>query len=188
VTTPKTDRRVQRTHRALREALIELILERGWDGASVQDVCERADVGRSTFYTHFADKEELLLGGFDSLREFLRSRAPAPPHAPPLGFVLGMAEHVHEQRRLFRAVVGQRGGQAVQRRFHQFLLDLIKEDLTSLAPAGAQREAASHYLSGAFSELLIWWLDSKSTLEPKDVAELFHRMTAPVLDVLRKAR
>lgn len=61
------DRRVQRTRRQLREALITLILERGWDAVSVRDVCEKADVGRSTFYVHFADKENLLLSGFDDL-------------------------------------------------------------------------------------------------------------------------
>ena len=68
-----TDRRVRRTRRALRDALLELTLERGWDEVNVLDVCERADVARSTFYTHFADKEELLLSGFDDLRAALRA-------------------------------------------------------------------------------------------------------------------
>ena len=68
------DRRVLRTRRTLREALVQLILQRGWEKVSVLEVCERADVGRSTFYTHFADKEELLLSGFDDLRQALRTR------------------------------------------------------------------------------------------------------------------
>src|SRR6185437_2006254 len=67
------DRRVERTQRALREALIRLVLERGWDDVSVQDVCARANVGRSTFYLHFADKEELLVSGFGGLQEALRA-------------------------------------------------------------------------------------------------------------------
>src|SRR5262249_477652 len=52
-----TDRRVVRTRQTLRAALIALLYERGWDAISVQDICGRAGVGRSTFYTHFADKE-----------------------------------------------------------------------------------------------------------------------------------
>jgi AcrR family transcriptional regulator len=81
--TDKRDRRIERTRRTLREALIALILERGWDDISVQDVCNRADVGRSTFYTHFADKEELLVGGFDDLRKVLRgSLATMAAHSP----------------------------------------------------------------------------------------------------------
>src|SRR5690242_18297174 len=74
-TVPKTrapDRRIQRTRRLLHEAILELIHERGWDAITVQDVCERADVGRSTFYVHFADKEELLVSGFGQLRDHLR--------------------------------------------------------------------------------------------------------------------
>src|SRR5262245_12636405 len=67
------DRRVQRTRRLLHEALISLILERGYDAVSVRDVVQRAGVGRSTFYTHFSDLEEVLVGwpaGHRWLREF----------------------------------------------------------------------------------------------------------------------
>src|SRR5512138_2230623 len=77
----RDDRRVRRTHAALRGALVDLIVERGWDGFSVQDLCDRADVGRSTFYLHFADKEEVLAGAFADLGKELRaelSRAATP--------------------------------------------------------------------------------------------------------------
>jgi len=75
-----TDPRVVRTRAALRQALISLILERGWDAVGIHDICQRAQIGRSTFYTHFADKEELLLVGFDELRRWLRgSRAAGSP-------------------------------------------------------------------------------------------------------------
>ena len=60
----KTDRRIARTRRALRESLSSLVMERGWSAVSVQEICERADIGRSTFYLHYADKDELLLSGF----------------------------------------------------------------------------------------------------------------------------
>src|SRR5688572_21269164 len=114
-----TDRRVLRTRRTLRNALVELILERGWDEVSVQDVCERADVGRSTFYMHFADKEELLFSGFDDLRKEVRAQLAAQGDAGPrvLGFARGLLEHAHENQRLGRAMFGKRSGQAVQKRF-----------------------------------------------------------------------
>src|SRR5687768_13088670 len=70
MTTP-VDPRVVRTRRQLRDALVASILERGWEAVSVTDVCERAEIGRSTFYVHFADKEELLLSGFDELHAAL---------------------------------------------------------------------------------------------------------------------
>jgi transposase-like protein len=58
----KSDRRVQRSKRALREALVQLMIEKGYEETTVADIAERADVGRSTFYTHYADKEDLLQG------------------------------------------------------------------------------------------------------------------------------
>ena len=95
------DRRVQRTRRTLRAALISLLYEQGWDQIAVQDICNRADVGRSTFYTHFADKEELLIGGFEDLRAMIRAGlAQSPASQVPLGFVTDVINHAHANRRL----------------------------------------------------------------------------------------
>ena len=65
---PSLDRRAQRTRAALRDALISLIGERGWEDLAVQDICERANVGRSTFYLHYAGKEALLESNRKALR------------------------------------------------------------------------------------------------------------------------
>ena len=57
---PCEDRRISKSKRALREALIALLEERGFDAITVNDLCERADLTRGTFYNHFSDKENLL--------------------------------------------------------------------------------------------------------------------------------
>lgn len=180
------DRRIQRTRRALSEALVELILERGWDEVSVQQVCDRANIGRSTFYTHFADKEELLIGGLDDLRRGLRHIASLESANRPLGFVRGIIEHAEEQRRLFRAVIGKRSGHVVQQRFRQMLLDLVHEDLAEVVSAGPQLDATARYIAGALMETLIWWLDTRNAFQAADVEKLFMQLTTPVLATLRK--
>jgi AcrR family transcriptional regulator len=179
----KDDRRVQRTRRALREALIALIVERGWEGFSVQDVCDRADVGRSTFYTHFADKEDLVAGGLEDLRTTLRAQvvAPAGDDGRPLGFSRGLVEHAHEQQRLFRALIGKRSGQLVQKMFRQMVLELVREDLGGRLPAGPRRDGAAAFLAGAFFELLTWSLEARSGLGPEEVDALFQELAGPVL-------
>jgi AcrR family transcriptional regulator len=185
--TPRTsDRRIQRTRRTLREALISLLLERGWDAVSVQDVCDHADVGRSTFYTHFADKEDLLVGGFDDLRKALRRQlAPADPEHP-LPFAHGMIEHAHEHQRLFRALVGKHSGQLVLRRFRELVIDLTREDLTVLPLAGPTLQPAAHFIAGALIELLTWWLETRNPMAPQEVEKLFMRLVTPTLQSLRK--
>lgn len=167
----------------LREALVALLMERGWDGVSVQDVCARADVGRSTFYMHFADKEDLLVGGFADLRKALRGQlAKAPTAARPLGFARGLIEHAHENQRLFRALVGKRSGQVVLAQFRELVLDLVREDLGAL-PA---RETTVHFVAGAFLELLTWWLDARTSLTPEDVEHSFMKMAGAALQAARR--
>lgn len=180
------DRRVQRTRQALREALVALILERGWDEVSVQHVCDRANIGRSTFYTHFADKEELLIGTLDDLRKGLRELSPIQPGARPLGFVRGVVAHADEQRRLFRAVIGKRSGHVIQQRFRQVLIALVHEDLSTIAPSGPHLDAATRYVAGALMETLTWWVDTRNNFQPEDVEKFFMELTAPVLAVVRK--
>lgn len=180
------DRRVKRTRAALQEALVGLILERGWEAISVQDICDRADVGRSTFYVHFSGKHELLAGGLDDLRKRLRRQRPVEKRAAPFAFVRGLIEHAHERRRLFRAVIGRRSGYVIQQRFRRLVIELVREDLAFVAPAGPRLDATVHYVAGALFELLIWWVDTRNQFRPADVENLFHRLTAPVLELLRR--
>ncbi|HKQ68521.1 MAG TPA: TetR/AcrR family transcriptional regulator [Polyangiaceae bacterium] len=176
------DRRVQRTSQTLQIALVELIIRHGWDKISVQALCEQANVGRSTFYTHFADKDELLMRGFEDLRAGTRALYPPPSPENPkrLAFTRGLIDHANDQVRLFRALIGKRSGQIVQKRFLSLVIDLVGEDLAGLAPAGPALEATVRYVAGAFVEVLAWWVDSRG-VSPVEADELFHRLTTPVL-------
>jgi AcrR family transcriptional regulator len=187
--TPKTsDRRVEKTHRALREALIALIAERGWDAFGVQELCERANVGRSTFYLHFADKEDLLDGGIEQLRAGLRSQVPRGAPARPLAFALPMIEHAWENRRAFRALLGKGSGQAILRRFRELVVELVRDDLADLSAPEPRRAASTHFLAGGFLELLTWGLESGATAGPDELERLFQSLASPVLDALKRPR
>jgi AcrR family transcriptional regulator len=120
---PNQDRRIARTHARLTAALIELLLERGWEGIGVAELCERADVARSTFYLHYANKEELLERGFAELRSTIRTVAPATSlkTSGHLGFVDAVAAHIFENRRVFMALIGSSGSGLVRERFRGLL-------------------------------------------------------------------
>lgn len=177
------DRRVARTRQLLHDAFLALILEKGWDDVSVQDLCARANVGRSTFYLHFVDKEELLVEQLGHLRGWLRAQHKANAPGEALGFSRGLFEHAAEQRRMFAAVVGRKSGAAIQRKFMQLVLELIREDLSQVA--GKSRaglvEPVSRYVMGAFMELLAWWIESRNTLSVDEIDTLFRRMTRPAM-------
>ncbi|TAJ78851.1 MAG: TetR/AcrR family transcriptional regulator [Gallionellaceae bacterium] len=181
-----SDRRVQRTRRALRDALISLLVERGWDDINIQNLCERADVGRSTFYIHFQNKEELLVSGFDDLRAALRAQAAEMNGAADsMRFVRGLIEHAYEQRTLFRAIIGRRSGHVVQKRFREMVSRLVEEEISQPA-TGWQRDAGIRYVAGALVELLAWWVDTGNSRSADDIEHLFHQFSLPVIKQLRE--
>ena len=179
-----TDRRVVRTRTLLRDALVSLMSEKGWDAVNVQSVCERANVGRSTFYSHFADKEELLVSGFDDLRKMMTGLRDA--RGGPIGFARALIEHAYENRRLFRALIGRRSGQVVQQRFRALVLELMRQELAAAGVAEDSLDAVARYIGGAFTELLIWSLDRAKPVSPDELERLFQELTRPVLERARR--
>lgn len=180
-TTPSTDRRLLRTRQSLRNALLALLPEKTWDELTVQDICDRANVGRSTFYMHFQNKEELLSAGLNDLREGLQQWA-ARKQNDTVGafhFLDGLIEHMLEQRRVFCAVIGRRSGYIVQARFRELVLQLVSEDLERIAPAGWKRDATVHYFAGAIFELLSWAVD-ENTCTAKEIEQSFQRLSRDV--------
>lgn len=183
----RIDRRVRRTREALRQALLALLVERGWDAIDVQSLCERADIGRSTFYQHHGGKEDLLRGSLTDLRDRLWSQAP-PGSAGPEGmaFVAGLVAHAHEQQAVFRALLGRRSGWFVHERFQALLVEMVREELvarSACAGAGSvvdwEAEAMAHSLGGALFRLLVWWLGEPRTPmpAPQEIEALFQSIS-----------
>lgn len=181
--TAPVDRRVRRTRDALRTALMTLMVERGWDAVDVQALCDRANIGRSTFYQHYANKEELLKQNFAGLREALLAQGSRSTDPSPLGFVPPLLEHVHEFQAVFRALIGRRSGHYVQDRFRELLVELVQVGQRSVAKRHGdwQAEARAHYLAGALFEMLVWWLGSNRPYRPEDIQGLFERWSGAVL-------
>jgi AcrR family transcriptional regulator len=179
------DRRVQRTRKLLHDALIALILEKGYEAVTVQDIIDRADVGRSTFYAHFLDKQQLLLSGFEQVRVFLAQQhaALAASGEHRLGFSLGMFEHVLSYRRVYRALVGKQSGAVVLQHMQQMLTDLVGDELAALAPRDAAvpipLEIVVHYTVSAFMGLLIWWSDHEPPYTAAQMDAIFQQLTMP---------
>ena len=177
----RDDRRVRRTHAAVRGALVDLIIERGWDGFSVQDLCERADIGRSTFYLHFADKEEVVAGAFADLGKALRAQLARSGASRPLDFSRGLLDHAQEHLRVYRALVGRRAAQVIQGKMRALVFDLVREDVDARLPPGARRDAVAAFLAGALFEVRFWSLEARPPTTAEAADALFHELAAPAL-------
>src|SRR4026207_1793601 len=102
--TDKTDRRSQRTRHLLGAAPVELIREKDYSTITVSDIIERANVGRSTFYAHYRDKDTLFVGELDRVIEVLSQRIPGQDEMPYFPS-LGLFRHVGEEYQLYKALV-----------------------------------------------------------------------------------
>ena len=173
------DRRVLRTRESLRLALMQLMVDVGWDGIEVQTLCELANVGRSTFYQHFLNKEELLLSSLTDLQGVLEQQAKVMPSAHAgLRFVPGLFDHVFESQELFRSVIGRRSAQYVQDRFRDMVVQLVMRERLTEGSQPWHAKAQAHCIAGALMELMVWWLGVKRVHKPSDMVTLFAHWSA----------
>lgn len=189
------DRRQERTQRTLRAALITLILRKGYDAITIQDIIDEANVGRSTFYAHFTGKDDLFRRSFVQLRELLegqRAEAVASGQVSSgeaLGFSLPMLRHVKDHREIYLALVGERGGTIAIHEVRALLAEMAEGDLIDLfkkrALARSERDLVLQFIVGAFMSVLIWWLDRNSRLTPEQVDATFQSLALNGMGALR---
>ena len=184
----KLDRRVHRSQQLIRNALFSLIQEKGFEAISVQDIIDRADVGRATFYAHFDSKEDLLVSGFEHLRERLKgrqqqARSALLPQDRVFAFSYELFAHADEFRQLFRAMVGKHSGAIVQRTMQKLLLDLIRDEVTQPASRGVEMsipsQALAQFIAGGLFGLLVWWLNDRSPISVEEVNAMFRKLAIP---------
>ena len=186
----KLDRRIERTRQRLRESLLSLIVERGYEKVTVQHILDRAEAGRATFYEHFRSKEDLLGSGIEQLRVHLidewKSEIRAGGNtAEPLGFTLPLFKHVDSHRQLYKAIVGRESGVIVERKMRRMLADLVRDDLKARKSSGQTTDAlnlAVQYVVGALWSVLTWWMDYRVPLSPGEMNTIFRQLTSPGLD------
>lgn len=196
MTTSTMDRRVRRTRNLLRDAFVDLILEQGYDATTISDIVERADVGRSTFYSHFPTKEALLESGLSDLRSSLlqyieATSASSANQAFP--FLEALFDHVGQHIQVYQVLTSSRGGRVVDQYFRNMLAELVAADLDNAlkdqAALGPARRIANAYISGALMSLIIWWIDQKAgTMSVGEVCNLFREMTIAAISAISPDR
>ena len=177
----KPDKRARRTHDRLGMALLELMVEKPMDEVTVQEVLDRASVGRSTFYLHFRDKNDLLLSQLEvflaTMSNWLSLRNEKSHRVVP---VEEMFAHIGGQNKIWRALVDcgrlQDFLDLAQGYFARGIEQRLREsNRLSKLP---QPELAAHAvaLAGSLLSLLRWWIDRGAKESPRDLDKLFHRM------------
>jgi AcrR family transcriptional regulator len=181
----KADQRTHRTRRSLSEALVGLIKEKRFDDITVQNVIERADVGRSTFYSHFRDKEDLFQRDWERfLDDFANAidwKKAGSGSFVPVAYLFG---HLQEYQQFYRGLVRSRKAEAVFKTGATYLAQLIENSLTELVadhPAVLPIPIVANYLATELFALLKWWLDQGMPYAPQEMDHIFHELVTPVV-------
>ena len=197
----KTDRRIQRTRQALRNALLELIQEKGYDSISVEEITQQANLGRATFYLHYKDKEDLLV---DEFNEIVNERArkiseipfsawlpglenPDPISesnpAPPL---LMAFQHVANHADLYRILLKNEKADRIFERIRK----IITQSITGFMQTKIETDPIpilyevpidllAAYFSGALLSCVDWWLEKELSYTPEEMTRMFQRLFFP---------
>ncbi len=178
MTQPVSNLRVRRTQKLLREALIELIEERGFEALTIGELTERAMVSRAAFYRNYQDKYDLVEQIFEEAMSALLNAVGDLGREHPPEIWVTFFEHISEYERLYRALLGRKGSPWFVRKMRAALSGLIKErGRLPHGPNSADRpvhtfsdEFVPDLVSTMFVEAITWWLEQGRPYTPKEIA------------------
>jgi len=176
--------RKERTRNALKQAAIDLILEKGYDEVTVEDITERADLGRGTFYIHFKDKEDIvwriIREGIETLDREANQQLgnQTLPQIEYYGYLMTF-NHVDKNRALFKLMLGSRGSAALTEQVQQYVAGHIESEIKSgisLNDFNLPSEFVANSLTGALVRVILWWLEVPNNYTFTEVAGMFYQM------------
>ena len=166
------DRRIQKTRKLLVDALMHLILAKGYEAVTVQDIIDQANVGRSTFYAHFENKDQLLYGSHQALNHLLFSVGESTTEE--IDF-LALYTHAQEHSHVAKAMLGKKGGELVIVYFRDAMAFKILNEMRAKTEKGEGQQKmlafTAEAAAAALVRLLTCWLDQDMPFTAQEMAE-----------------
>ena len=182
------DRRIQRTLPLLQEALFHLIVERGYERITIADITESANLGRTTFYLHYRDKEDLLQESIKALLHDLHLDVEPETEASCTCPVVGtrIFQHVAQRRQLYQAMLKDAGPtrmlEDVMKTYFTELCQrfLLNGSLSRGSLSSVSSEILAAHASGSLMSLLSWWLNQEGSPSAEDMGMIYGHLMANI--------
>ena len=173
----RQDRRSQRTRHLLSAAFVALLREKGYNAITVSDIIERANVGRSTFYSHYRDKEDLFVHELDRVIELLNELTPNQEDLPFFPS-LGLFKHVGHEYELYKALLWTPGIDLLIKHLQTSLSHRIEQNLQKKRrDFSVPPPILANFIAGSFLTLLKWWLENKMIYSAEEMDVIFKTLT-----------
>lgn len=177
----KIDRRVIRTRQLLRDALMALILEKGYEAVTVLDITERANLGRATFYLHYKDKEELLIKSLEQLfDELVATLEPKTEQSIMDGAPIRLVfEHAAANRELYLVLLGAEGSGKIYRQIQAYMVKDVTARFLPILPEKRpfSNNLLANHLAGSLLNLVLWWLENEMPHPPTEMVQIYRTLT-----------
>ena len=167
----KLDRRIQRTHKLLADALIALAQQRGYDSVTIRDITEYADISYSTFFRHYSDKDALLLDMIQNTVSELRNVIGEDQLANLSGSVL--FKHIADNQALYQTLLGGLNSSAIVLRIQEIIVGEIQRNVGINENAVVPAEIMANHIAASVLALVKWWLDHNMPYSAERMGEIY---------------
>lgn len=178
----KLDRRVLRSRRQFRAALLSLLEEKDYHQITVQEIAERADLNRVTFYFHYKDKDALLVQTIQALYDDLDAAQERPINilAWNKQDALLTFQHIAQYARLYRALLTDHGTMSLIGQLIDHFAEIAQDEESARLLPDVQPPVplamVEHFYAGAFVALARWWLVNQMPYSAEQMAQFMHQL------------
>ncbi|MBZ0277686.1 MAG: TetR/AcrR family transcriptional regulator [Anaerolineae bacterium] len=183
----KIDRRVQRTRDLLRRTIIDLIREKGYDAITIQDITERANLGRTTFYLHYQSKDDLLLDHHaDFMTHFNLNHIPPDQICgdAPQAEMIAFLQQFFEGKAIYLALKQAKDAHVILRGIRETMTHNLVESLRAAFPdrlPNMPLDVLANYIAGAQLSLVDWWLTTRTPYTAEQLAAILQQCQRAII-------
>jgi AcrR family transcriptional regulator len=162
--------------------MMELLLEKPYEALTVQDILERANIGRSTFYAHYYDKQDVLESITGQMLDLFSQGMQQTEDRTELLPDLELFRHAQQMQKQLQVLLKGQSGEVLLKTTQALLSKNIEQNLAALSEKrslSVPHEVVSQYLAGAFLNLLKWWIEAEMPYSPERMDEMFQQLAMP---------
>lgn len=184
------DRRTRKTSKAIQEALFSLMTEKQYHKITIQDIIDRADVGRATFYSHYPTKDDLLIRCIEHLlvmvKDYVASYLEHEGDKSRILPVTGLFEHVKENSRIIKGLLNSDKSDLffaeMQKYCNESIIIYFTNRNKNLYNLKVPETILANHISGTVINLLKWWIQSNMPFSPSEMDSYFQELINPCID------
>ena len=182
------DLRIRRTRLALREALLALIEEKGFETLIVQDIADRAMINRVTFYKHYRDKydllEQIMQEMLSELSTPVTTLLQSPKNEAVVAELTPWLEHVASHANFYRMMLGKEGNAAFAAQLRDYLEGIVEQTVTRMQfnqPTTLPLPLLRRFATAGFLGVVSWWLEQEEPWPVQELARQLHLLFQQLL-------